>query len=132
MVNKISHGSLEQGNLGVFAEIGVIKLKNLNRFQQDTGGTFEIIREGLFSKRSTHKIIAIGRPWSIDLGPRSGHSPTKWGGQGSNRGKPTRRGLAQWAQGDGKAILGCLCGPNVITHCSERDHPPEGKMGNLI
>ena len=62
MVNKFSHGSPEQGNLGVFAGTGVIKLENLNRFQQDTDGTFEIIREGIFSKRSTHKVIAMGRP----------------------------------------------------------------------
>lgn len=114
MVNKISHGSLEQGNLGVFAEIGVIKLKNLNRFQQDTGGTFEIIREGLFSKRSTHKIIAIGRPWSIDLGPRSGHSPTKCEGTRKEQGETNQKractvgsrrwegdpGLSVWSQCD--------------------------------
>lgn len=66
MAKKIGHGSPEQGNLGVFAEIGVIKLENLNRFPQDTDGTFEIIREGLFSKRSTHKIIAMGRPQRME------------------------------------------------------------------
>lgn len=66
MAKIIGHGSPEQGNLGVFAEIGVIKLENLNTFQQDTDGTFEIIREGLFSKRSTHKIIAMGRPQRME------------------------------------------------------------------
>ena len=104
MVKKISHGSPEQENLSVFAEIVVIKLENLNRFQQDTDGTFEIIREGLFSKRSTHKIIAMGRPqWNIDLGPRSSHSPTKCEGtrkeQGGNQ---TKGGLHSWLKEMGR------------------------------
>lgn len=56
MVNKFSHGSPEQGNLGIFAGIGVIKLEDLNRFQQDMDGTFEIIREGIFSKEALTKL----------------------------------------------------------------------------